>query len=431
MQKRWFNIWICLFLAIGGFASYFIINGTSLPTVDMVEVNRIVKNVTAGFEYGRFSKPEDCPYDYTVLDSAGRVLYTSGERASLNVREAVRIHDAILDIREEDTVYGKVLIATNYAGQLLELRRKLACLALGMCGGLMGLALLYGRYLNRKLFKPFEALQGFARHIAMGNLEVPLPMDRDHVFGAFTESFDIMREELALARQREADANRSKKELVASLSHDIKTPVTSIKLVSELLLVTEQGTPAAGKIQTIYEKAEQIDKLITDMLHATLEDLGELKVQTEETSSEVLETMIRNSDYYGKVTMDSIPGCLLLLDPLRMEQVIDNVISNSYKYAGTGITIHTELMEGGLRLEFRDYGDGVPEEELPKLIQKFYRGTNSQTSGIPGSGTLGSGIQGSGLGLYISHYLMEQMGGELQYYNREDGFSVEIFIRLT
>ena len=87
------------------------------------------------------------------------------------------------------------------------------------------------------VFKPFKKLQSFAVNVARGNLDIPLKMDKNNPFGAFTESFDIMREELAAARQSEYAANRSKKELVASLSHDIKTPVASIKAVSELMLM--------------------------------------------------------------------------------------------------------------------------------------------------------------------------------------------------
>lgn len=441
--------------------TYLILGNTSLPEVDMVQVNRIVKQVEKGFlsereDAGRFAMPElpgeadsgaagefdsgvagefdsgaageeehgsgsGVVYDYTVLSGDNRVLASFGPSAALSLEEAIRHHDAVMDVPDGEGNYGKVLIAAGYEEALAAERRNMVFLVWGMFGMLAVALTGYGIYLDRKLYRPFAGLQSFARHIAMGNLDVPLPMDRDHVFGAFTESFDIMREELAAARQKEEEANRSKKELVASLSHDIKTPVTSIKLISELLLVTEKGTPAAGKVKTIYDKAEQIDRLITDMLHATLEDLGELKVRPEEKASSILEPMIQNADYDGKVSMDPVPGCLLWFDPLRLEQVIDNIINNAYKYAGTEITVIPELLKDGLRIQFKDYGEGVPEEELPKLIQKFYRGSNSHVSGK----------SGSGLGLYLSHRLMEQMGGELQYYNWDHGFCVEIFIRLA
>lgn len=421
IRKRYFFILICLFLVSGGYFALSILRDTRIPDVNLVEINRIVKETEKGFLREEFLRPEGCPYDYTVTDRAGRLLFSSGSLAPQTLEETLKTRGTILDIQDKETVLGKVLISTNCTALLETGRKRMTVLAAGMFLVLPLLLTLYVIYLDRKLYRPFSRLQSFARHIAMGNLDAPLPMDKGHVFGVFTESFDMMREQLALARQKEAIANQSKKELVASLSHDIKTPVTSIKLVSELLLVTEKDTPAAGKIKTIYSKAGQIDRLITDMLHATLEDLGELKVNTAEKSSATLEPIIRNSDYDGKVDMGPIPGCLLLFDPLRLEQVIDNIIHNAYKYAGTKITVIPELSGDFLRIEFRDYGKGAPEEELPKLSCKFYRGSNSRLLEK----------SGSGLGLYISHYLMEQMGGELLYYNREDGFSVEIAIPLV
>lgn len=89
-------------------------------------------------------------------------------------------------------------------------------------------------YLQRAIIKPFGKMKRFAQRIAGGNLDIPLEMDRRNLFGAFTESFDLMRSELKKARMAEARANASKKELVAKLSHDIKTPVASIKAASEV-----------------------------------------------------------------------------------------------------------------------------------------------------------------------------------------------------
>lgn len=423
IHKKWLAALLCLYCLAGGILASSVLKQTP-PPIDMVAVNRIVNHTLEQFENQDFSKMPGAPYDYTVLDTAGNVLFQTSPQAPSAISEAIRAHDAVLDVTDTDKnlqPYGKVLISTNYESFLALQQRRLTKLVLLMFALLLLMALCYTFYLNRMVFTPFQQLKDFAHHIAMGNLDAPLPMDKHHAFGAFTESFDIMREQLAEARQREAEANRSKKELVASLSHDIKTPVTSIKLVSELMLVTEQDAKVRGKIQTIYNKSEQIDRLITDMLQATLEDLGELRVTMSEESSALLEPMIRHSDFYGRVTMEPIPGCLLLMDTLRIEQVIDNIINNAYKYADTPITVRSEIQNGFLRLEFMDYGDGVPEEELPKLFQKFYRGSNSQSGSK----------NGSGLGLYIAHHLMHEMKGDIQYYNRPDGFSVEVLIRLA
>ena len=170
-------------------------------------------------------------------------------------------------------------------------------------------------------------------------LDIPLNMDKNNYFGAFTESFDLLREELSAARQREYESNRSKKELVATLSHDIKTPVASIKAVSELMLMQAKDEKVIKQVNTIYSKAEQINLLVTDMFHATLEELQQLKLTVTEESSEVLVDMIENVNYDHQIVYDSIPPCIILTDPVRMQQVIDNIISNSYKYAGTNCTL--------------------------------------------------------------------------------------------
>ena len=103
-------------------------------------------------------------------------------------------------------------------------------------------------------------------------------MDRQNIFGAFSESFDLMREELKIARLHEQQANQSKKELVAKLSHDIKTPVASIQAVSELMSVTSTSSKEKQQLQIIHDKANQINQLISDLFHASLEELQELKV---------------------------------------------------------------------------------------------------------------------------------------------------------
>ena len=129
--------------------------------------------------------------------------------------------------------------------------------------------------------------------------------------------------------------------------------------------------------------------------------------------------MILEADYESRVEPFQIPGCILYMDIFRMEQVVGNLINNAYKYAGTAIIVDAEVTAEDLRLEFKDYGKGVPKEELPYVFNKFYRGNQS-----------GKTAEGSGLGLYIARNLMEKMGGGIECFNREDGFSVVLYIPL-
>ena len=419
IKKKWTLLFLVSWLLFGAVFLFRLFSSLEMPAIDMVSINRIEKETAAQWERGTFFKPDSFPYDYTVADLSGAILLKTSAAAPETMTEAVRRHDTVLDLTIGQAVKGHVFIATGYDAALLKAKKELAFFAVLLLLLPLIPILIYTAYLNHAVLKPFRRMKDFTRHIAMGDLDFPLPMDRKHVFGAFTESFDIMRDQLREARFKEAEANRSKKELVASLSHDIKTPVASIKLTSELLLVTEKEAPVRERLQTIYQKSDQIDHLITNMLQASLDELGELTVNLSEASSRLVEAMIRDADYCGRISSFTLPGCILLIDPFRLEQVIGNILNNAYKYAGSDINVVSDLTEDGLRVEFMDYGKGVPDEELPSLFTKFFRGSNS-----------GKKADGSGLGLYISKNLMERMGGIIECRNRSDGFSVILYLPL-
>jgi signal transduction histidine kinase len=118
------------------------------------------------------------------------------------------------------------------------------------------------------------------------------------------------------------------------------------------------------------------------------------------------------------------------MDRLRMEQAIDNVVGNSYKYAKTDVHVSFETFavempsgDGGklkkagfLRIRIKDSGPGVSEEDLPLIAEKFYRGSNAEK------------VPGSGLGFYLVKYYMEKQGGGMEYYN-DNGLTVELMLR--
>ena len=244
-------------------------------------------------------------------------------------------------------------------------------------------------------------------------------MGKRNYFGAFTESFDILREELKRARNSEYEANRSKKELVASLSHDIKTPVATIKAICEILQIKLQSEAEKEKLHVIERKADVIDHLIIDMFNSTLDDLEKLKITPAEELSTIIEPMFNEINHYGKIHMRSqVPECMIWVDALRLNQVIDNLINNSYKYADSDIDVDFEKIGHALQITIQDYGAGVSSEELPLIVEKFYRGENSK------------GKDGSGLGLYLSKTFMESMGGSLRI-DGSRGFRVILRIALV
>jgi signal transduction histidine kinase len=289
-------------------------------------------------------------------------------------------------------------------------------------------------YFHREFIKPVRELQHFSEEIAKGNLDEPLPIHKNNVFGNFVEAFDLMREQLVEAKERDINSQKARKELITELSHDIKTPVSVIKATCEVLEAqADQGGKeiSRDKIAIISQKADTISELISNMMHANLEDLEQLEVRPTEEVSGFIPTYLESLKQYGNIIIDNeIPGCIVYMDRIRMEQAIDNVVSNSYKYAHTDIHVSFDTYsveipkeEDGklekahfLRIRIRDEGPGVPDEELPLLCEKYYRESNA------------SEAPGSGLGFYLVKYYMEKQGGGLEYYN-DDGFVVELLLR--
>ena len=286
--------------------------------------------------------------------------------------------------------------------------------------------------------RPMIVLQRYATEIAKGNLDVELPMQKNSSFVAFIESFDLMREELKASKQREMDAENAKRQMMAELSHDLKTPVATIRATCEVLQAQimkqkkegQETEPVAGleeKIGYITNKAGTINELVQSVMHATIDDLEEVRVNVEECASPLIEGFFRELKEYGNIVLENaIPECLVYMDKLRMEQVIDNIVGNSYKYAGTDIHVsfsETEEMKTAdgkktrfLRIRIKDSGPGVAPEELSLITQKYYRGENAKDK------------NGYGLGMYLVKWYMEKMNGGMEYYN-DNGFTVELLVK--
>lgn len=407
-------------LTFSFFAMVFAYYNIRPVTLDSVEVNDITQSLSKHWhEIKSIDLPgEKYKLDYVVLDNNGELIRATRTGLNEDINSAIINRDTIIDIMQADKPLGKLIIYNNTNEQYTKYKNRLHIISVSAMLLLAFLCIIYSVYINWYVFHPFRKLQSFARQVAAGNLHIPLEMDKGNKFGAFTESFDLMREELAKARESERKANQSKRELVASLSHDIKTPVASIKAVSEVMSVKTGDAEILRQLEIINTKADQIDFLITNMFNATLEELEELSVINTELQTTELYDIIKSSDYNNKVSISKISECIVLADKLRLTQVIDNIISNSYKYADTSISVTSRIKGKTLELEFNDFGHGVSEEELPLLFNKFYRAGNAE------------GKSGSGLGLYISKYLMSKMSGDIDCRNTEDGFTVILYLRI-
>ena len=265
-----------------------------MSEIDVVEVNQLISEIESSDDMVVTKSSGKYTFDYTILDLDQNVIYTSVDEKSENyawtIVEATKNRDTIRDLNKGEKLRGWLIIYNNtiFIERIIRTRYERSYyISFIFC---LILWIIYGVYIYIKVIRPFDKMKDFASAVAMGELDKPLEMDRGNIFGAFTESFDIMREELEISRKREYEANVSKRELVANLSHDIKTPVASIKAMSELLEIKSESSGddfVNKKAKSIGGKADQIDTLVSNLFASTLKELEKLEVNASELESEV------------------------------------------------------------------------------------------------------------------------------------------------
>ncbi len=423
-----------ILMVVGLLMFYSIGKKTTYEKRDIVYYNDLLYQVEADIEAGLPETDIEDKYNCVLVMSK---KINDPELAPLYAEGAI-----ILDVELKGEYIGKVGwndIKGNFNKASHAFYK--AALVLWLAVLVSGYLLLLYMYLVFLI--PIEELKGFATDIAKGELDKPLPIRKNSMFGSFIEGFDIMREQLKASINRERQAEIARKELIQGLSHDIKTPLAVIKAACEVIeirfsrkideLSDDNSKEAAeykdlvDKVRSVSEKADTISSLMSDVMHANLEDLEKIDVTPREENSTIIEEFLSNLSDYGKIILENhIHPCLVYMDRIRMEQVIDNVVGNSNKYAGTDIRVsfsQTEEMPmadgskaGFIKITIKDNGPGVDRDDLPLIAEKYYRGNNA------------SNQTGYGLGMYLVKTYMGKQGGGLEYYN-DNGFVVELLLR--
>lgn len=391
--------------------------------LDNTVVNGLLNELSADWDNVKAKNKSTVPQiegiSYEVMDNDGRILVRTNTGMPEDLGRATSERYTIRDIKVDGEVVGKLLISNDFTSMRSETQKNYERRFIIVALTEALLIALFLLWVYRNIIKPFEDLKEFASDIASGDLDKPLKMDRGNIFGSFTESFDIMRSELSEAKQKEYEAQRSKMELVSQLSHDIKTPVASIKALGELLEAQSTDLKTKERLGSIVTKADNIDAMVSDLFTETLTELNELNVETSEQESRILDRIIKDADHMDLVTGRNVEECIIMCDPLRVTQVVNNIIFNSYKYAGTKIHLESHIEDDYLVVSFTDEGGGVSNDEIPMITKRFRRGENAK------------GKPGSGLGLAIAYELMEKMGGDLEVANADKGLRVRLFFKIV
>ncbi|MGB4609193.1 MAG: HAMP domain-containing sensor histidine kinase [Saccharofermentanales bacterium] len=275
-------------------------------------------------------------------------------------------------------------------------------------------------FIYKKFLKPFEDLESFAENVARGNWDLPLEYRKDDYFGKFTWAFDNLRNELKQSKERELETIESNKLVISTLSHDIKTPVATIRAYAEILSkkLPDDDTKNRQYVEVIVQKSDEIAKRTDDLFVHAISMMNRLDVQLEPIAlAAKLREILSIYEFSGlelRYQDEPWPEGQVEVDPFRFEQVVENIMRNAEKYAPGPLDIRMYHTSDSIGLVFRDYGPGISDRDIPFIFDKFYRGANVRA------------IEGAGLGLYIVHELMHKMDGSVDLRNLQDGLEITL-----
>ena len=263
-------------------------------------------------------------------------------------------------------------------------------------------------YIRQNIIKPFSQITNLPYELSKGNLTIPLKENKNRFFGKFLWGLDMLREKLEESRQAELELKKEKKTMLLSLSHDIKTPLSAIKLYSKALSsgIYKEPQKQLEVYESINTKADEIEKLVSEIMRNETEDIIAFDVKNDELYlSEVIDSIkayysdkLENTDF----SIADYSDCIINGDPDRLVEVLQNIMENAIKYGdGNSISINFSDEEDCRIITVKNSGCTLDESELAHIFDSFYRGSN-----------VGSKA-GNGLGLYICRQLTRAMGGDI------------------
>ena len=290
-------------------------------------------------------------------------------------------------------------------------------LFMGFGAGFMTLVILIGLftwYISRSILKPLNELNAAAEHITQGNLDYNITIRQQDELGQFCHTFDVMREKLKDSLREQTAVEKSRRELIAGISHDLRTPIASIKGYVEGLQdgVVKDKKMFDRYLAVIKDKSEQLDRQIDDLFQYSRLELGRLEVDLRpENSLELLEDQARRleldfvNDPVSFRLEKPVPAVLIQVDSRQIARVIYNLVDNARRSVTEGgqITMRTFLEEEHLVVAIADNGSGIAEEDLSHIFELFYRGEKSRSRDYGGTG----------LGLAICKHIVEAHRGKI------------------
>jgi signal transduction histidine kinase len=291
-----------------------------------------------------------------------------------------------------------------------------------------GMAIALGWFFATTLGERIDSLRGAARQLADGELSTRVNVQGRDELAELSQAFNEMAEKVGAAAREQQELDQLRHELLAWTSHDLQTPLASMRAMIEALAddMVEDDTTRRRYLATIQREIQSLSSLIDDLLQVAQIDAGGLRIDPAWNSlsdliSDTLESFSEIAMQQGvKLSGEAVPDLdPVWFDPPRIGRVLANLIQNALQYTPEGgqVIIRAEKVDGVITIEVRDDGEGIKPEDMPMIFESFYRGEKSRSRATGGSG----------LGLAIAKGLVEAHNGQITARSASDKGTTIVF----
>ncbi|MEH7350653.1 sensor histidine kinase [Gottfriedia acidiceleris] len=382
-------------------------------------------------------KGKNVEYASPLLDKKALIHALPGfEATNINTRDTIKVNDLFFtyvkfDFYFPDQSQGSIFVLKK-ASTYTEVIRNLFPILLGLLLFLFIVIIGMLNYLvSRSIIKPISKLKKGAEKIKIGDLNFEIDTNSKDEIGELNKAFEEMRIKLKESINLQIQYEENRKELLSNISHDLKTPITSIIGYVEGIKDGVANTPEKMEkyLSTVYSKAKDMDSLIDELFLFSKLDLKKEPFHFETVDiNKYIESYVE--EIYLDLLQQGINIEVSLLnqsinvnaDREKLKRVLSNLLSNCVKYMNKeekkiSFSLHEQLNE--LIVQVTDNGQGIDPKALPFIFERFYRAEQSRNSQTGGSG----------LGLAIAKQIIEEHGGKI-WVSSEIGKGTSIFFSL-
>ena len=449
IRKRWMvnSISVVLFIVLLAVAAFSAAMGSYYYSTLSESLKQKAENAISSFDYYRTEaeyydnaravvagEPNSDKLEVEYLDADGQIRFSSSDLTAFrspgtpDIAEAISMKrtkvwigadpstgEHIMAASSPLMIDGEVVGVMRYVTSLNKVDKQIiiiVAIALGIGLGILGMVYFSNLYFIRSIVDPVAGITETAKRIAAGSYGVQIEKRYDDEIGALTDTINDMSLKIN-------QSEKMKNEFISSVSHELRTPLTAINGWAETIMngeVRDAGDVKKG-MGTIVSEARRLTNMVEELLEFSRIQDGRftLSVEPMDIKAELEDAVYTYREFFRREGIElnhfdcdeefpPIAG-----DPERLRQVFCNLLDNAAKHGGSGKRIDTAIArdEDQVVITIRDYGPGIPAEELPHVKYKFYKGSSK--------------ARGSGIGLAVCDEIITRHEGTLDIDNAEGG----------